>query len=113
MSERLLSTQNLSFSRIVLHQRIQSSSFQTDYYKILNEELTNQKRYEEDGKVALVTEPDATGKIGHKVSRGLFQFPLILLIWYHLVVVLGNSWHPRSSSESADRRKLDFGHDLR
>ena len=41
---------------------------QTDYYKILNEGESNQRRYEEDGKTVLVTEPEATGKVGHKVS---------------------------------------------
>ena len=40
---------------------------QNDYYKILNEEQTNQRRFEEDGKTVLVTEPDISGKMGHKV----------------------------------------------
>jgi Rap guanine nucleotide exchange factor 2 len=43
---------------------------QTDYYKILNEGESNQRRYEEDGKTVLVTEPESSGKVGHKVIRG-------------------------------------------
>ena len=42
---------------------------QNDYYKILNEGESNQRRYEEDGKTVLVTEPEATGKVGHKVRK--------------------------------------------
>ena len=47
---------------------------QTDYYKILNEGESNQRKVEdESGAVVLVTEPQsnaATGKFGHKVIRG-------------------------------------------
>ena len=43
---------------------------QTDYYKILNEGESNQKRYEENGALVLVTEIDAATKKGHKVIRG-------------------------------------------
>lgn len=53
---------------------------QTDYYKILNEGESNQRRYEEDGKTVLVTEPEATGKVGHKVIRGTPQRLLSQLI---------------------------------
>ena len=44
---------------------------QSDYYKILNDGETNQKRIEEDGQVVLVSEFDATSlKNGYKVIRG-------------------------------------------
>ena len=47
---------------------------QTDYYKILNEGESNQRKVEdENGVTVLVTEPEsnaATGKFGHKVIRG-------------------------------------------
>ena len=47
---------------------------QTDYYKILNEGESNQRKIEDEGgAVVLITEPQsnaATGKFGHKVIRG-------------------------------------------
>ena len=44
---------------------------QTDYYKILNEEQTNQRRFEnDDGKTVLVVEPGIVPGKGHKVIRG-------------------------------------------
>ena len=43
--------------------------FQTDYYKILNDGESNQRRYEEDGTVVLVTETENAAKDrGHKVG---------------------------------------------
>ena len=44
--------------------------FQSDYYKILNDGETNQKRIEENGQVVLVSEFDASLKNGYKVIRG-------------------------------------------
>lgn len=43
---------------------------QSDYYKILNDGESNQKRIEEDGQVVLVSEFDANLKNGFKVIRG-------------------------------------------
>jgi Rap guanine nucleotide exchange factor 2 len=40
---------------------------QSDYYKILNDGETNQRRLEENGKVILVSEFDAGTKNGYKV----------------------------------------------
>lgn len=58
-------------AEIVNATHVRKCYFQTDYYKILNEELTNQRRFEDDnGKTVLVTEPDTSGKVGHKVIRG-------------------------------------------
>ena len=41
---------------------------QSDYYKILNDGETNQKRIEEDGQIVLVSEFDASIKNGFKVN---------------------------------------------
>ncbi len=43
---------------------------QSDYYKILNDGETNQRKVEEDGKVVLVSEFDTASKAGYKVIRG-------------------------------------------
>ena len=41
---------------------------QSDYYKILHEEQTNQRREKDDsGNTVLVAEPNKDGKVGHKV----------------------------------------------
>ena len=43
---------------------------QSDYYRILNDGESNQKRVEENGQMVLVSEFDATLKNGYKVIRG-------------------------------------------
>ena len=43
---------------------------QSDYYRILNDGESNQKRIEENGQMVLVSEFDATLKNGYKVIRG-------------------------------------------
>jgi hypothetical protein len=44
--------------------------FQTDYYKILNDGKSNQRRYEEGGMLVLVTETENSSKErGHKVNK--------------------------------------------
>ena len=49
---------------------IQNLIFQSDYYKILNDGETNQKRIEENGRVVLVSDFDSAIKNGYKVIRG-------------------------------------------
>ncbi|TRY80967.1 hypothetical protein TCAL_12515 [Tigriopus californicus] len=53
---------------------------QNDYYKILKEEATNQRRYEENGQIVLVTDPDPNEKLSHKVIRGTPDRLLLQLI---------------------------------
>ena len=55
--------------RSILH-LLKTFFFQSDYYKILNDGETNQKRIEENGQVVLVSEFDASLKNGYKVIRG-------------------------------------------
>lgn len=58
VSQTLLELRGLHFIHI----------FQTDYYKILNDGESNQRRYEEDGNLVLVTETENAAKDrGHKV----------------------------------------------
>ena len=64
-------TQVNKFNQFLILFKSKFSLFlQSDYYKILNDGETNQKRIEENGQVVLVSEYDASIKNGFKVIRG-------------------------------------------